>query len=600
MSAHRPRPQSTPLHASTAAAEQLPPAYPERAAWGTASKLRAWQAEALERYLAASPRDFLAVATPGAGKTTFALRVAAELLERGVVRRVTVVAPTEHLKTQWADAAHRVGIRIDPAFRNSHGAHGRDFDGVALTYAQVAARPLLHRARTEAAPTLVVLDEIHHGGDALSWGDAVREAFEPATRRLALTGTPFRSDTAPIPFVEYEADRDGVRRSRADYTYGYGRALADGVVRPVIFLAYSGHMRWRTRAGDEVAARLGEPMTADQTAQAWRTALDPQGEWVPAVLRAADQRLSEVRRHVPDAGGLVIATDQTVARAYAAALRHVTGEPPVVVLSDDAAASSRIEEFADGDQRWMVAVRMVSEGVDVPRLSVGVYATSASTPLYFAQAVGRFVRARRRGETASIFLPSVPTLLDLANAMEVERDHALDRPRSAEDGEWLEDGLVADAQRPEKASGDLADGAFQALEAQATFDRVLFDGGEFGSHAEVGSEEEQDFLGIPGLLEPDQVATLLRQRQADHAKKRRGGAAEQAPVSDAAVHRRTAALRKELNSLVAAWARRTGQPHGVVHAELRRLGGGTEVARATAEQLQTRIDTLRSWFVGRP
>jgi superfamily II DNA or RNA helicase len=592
---------------SSAAASNLPPAFPGRAAWGTASKLRAWQAEALRQYLAASPRDFLAVATPGAGKTTFALRVAAELRERGVIRRITVVAPTEHLKTQWADAAHRAGIRLDPAFRNSTGATGRNYDGVALTYAQVAARPLLHRARTEAAHTLVILDEIHHGGDALSWGDAVRQAFEPAARRLSLTGTPFRSDTAAIPFVQYAQDGDGIRRSRGDYSYGYADALRDGVVRPVLFLAYSGQMRWRTKAGDEVSARLGEPLTKDQTAQAWRTALDPDGEWVPAVLAAADRRLTEVRRGVPDAGGLVIATDQAAARAYAAVLRQVTGEVPVLVLSDDAGASARIEEFAQGDQRWMVAVRMVSEGVDVPRLAVGVYATSASTPLYFAQAVGRFVRARRRGEMASIFLPSVPGLLQLAGEMETERDHALDRPKTAEDGEWSpEEGLLERAQRAEGASSDLLDGSFQALEAQASFDHVLFDGGQFGTGAEVGSEEEQDFLGIPGLLEPDQVATLLRQRQSKQVAARRGRRAagedserESGKLVEVAAHRRIAALRKELNSLVAAWARRTGQPHGVVHAELRRVAGGGEVSRATAEQLQARVDTLRGWFVGR-
>src|SRR3954447_10010342 len=392
---------------STSAASSLPPAFPGRAPWGTAAKLRAWQAAALEQYLTERPRDFLAVATPGAGKTTFALRIATELLGRREVSRVVVVAPTEHLKRQWADAAHRVGIRIDPEFKNAHGSHGRDFDGVAVTYAQVASRPLLHQARTEAARTLVILDEVHHGGDALSWGDAVREAFEPAARRLALTGTPFRSDTSPIPFVQYEAGADGVRRSRADHQYGYGEALRDGVVRPVIFLSYSGQMRWRTKAGDEVAARLGEPLTKDMIGQAWRTALDPRGEWIPSVLAAADKRLTEVRRGVPDAGGLVIATDQDTARAYAKVLRELTGEGAVVVLSDDDAASDRIEEFAEGTQRWMVAVRMVSEGVDVPRLSVGVYATSTSTPLFFAQAVGRFVRARRRGETASIFLPSV-------------------------------------------------------------------------------------------------------------------------------------------------------------------------------------------------
>lgn len=262
---------------STSAASHLSPAFPERAAWGTAGALRAWQQAALSSYLQQQPRDFLAVATPGAGKTTFALRVATELIGRGEVERVVVVAPTEHLKTQWADAAARVGMALDPKFSNAAGRTSDDYHGLALTYAQVAARPALHRQLTATRRTLVILDEIHHGGDSRSWGDAIREAYEGATRRLSLTGTPFRSDTTPIPFVRYELDTSGVLTSAADYSYGYTEALRDGVVRPVLFLAYGGSMRWRTSAGDEVAANLGEPMTKDLTAQAWRTALDPKG-----------------------------------------------------------------------------------------------------------------------------------------------------------------------------------------------------------------------------------------------------------------------------------------------------------------------------------
>ncbi len=246
---------------STTAASHLSPAFPGRAPRGTAGALRAWQQAALDAYADREPRDFLAVATPGAGKTTFALRVAADLLSRHEIAAVTVVAPTEHLKLQWAEAAHKVGIKLDPVFRNAQGAAGREYTGVAVTYAQVAAHPMLHRRRTEDRRTLVILDEIHHAGDSRAWGEATREAFEPAARRLALTGTPFRSDINPIPFVTYAPGADGVPRSEADYTYGYGEALRDGVVRPVIFLAYTGSMRWRTRAGDEVEATLGEPMT---------------------------------------------------------------------------------------------------------------------------------------------------------------------------------------------------------------------------------------------------------------------------------------------------------------------------------------------------
>lgn len=384
----RPASVPHPRSASVSAAESLSPSFPQRAAWGTASSLRAWQAEALERYLATNPQDFLAVATPGAGKTTFALRIATELIARGVVRKVTVVCPTEHLKTQWAQSAARVGLQLDPDFTNAQREEGSFFDGVCLTYAQVAANPELHRSRTRRRPTLVILDEIHHGGDALSWGDGIRVAFEAATRRLSLTGTPFRSDTSPIPFVEYAPDPDGVKRSRADYVYGYTEALRDGVVRPVMFLSYSGQMRWQNKQGDVLEATLGEPLTKDMIAQAWRTALNPEGDWIPSVLAAADERLSAVRRSIPDAGGLVIATDHKTARAYANQLEAICGQKPTVVLSDDAGASNRIEEFAAGDSRWMVAVRMVSEGVDVPRLAVGVYATSTSTPLFLPRLWG--------------------------------------------------------------------------------------------------------------------------------------------------------------------------------------------------------------------
>ena len=587
----------------TSAAEHLSPSFPERAAWGTASKLRAWQAEALEAYFVHEPRDFLAAATPGAGKTTFALRLAAELRSRRTIDRITVVAPTEHLKNQWADAAARAGIRLDPMFKNADRSYGSHYHGVVVTYAQVAARAALHKQLTESSRTLVILDEIHHGGDALSWGDAIREAFGPATRRLSLTGTPFRSDTSPIPFVSYLPNKHGIRMSQSDYAYGYGRALADGVVRPVMFMVYAGHMKWRTRAGDEMEAKLGEGNTKDITSQAWRTALEPTGQWIPSVLRAANSRLTEVRHGIPDAGGLVIATDQTTARAYAVILEDICGEPVTIVLSDEKEASDRIDEFSKNTRRWMVAVRMVSEGVDVPRLAVGVYATSAATPLYFAQAIGRFVRARRRGETASIFLPNVPGLLSLANALELERDHALDRSNRDDGDEGMynpEDAMVAAANTEDKASDDLGEDDFtwQALDSQATFDMVMFDGDEFGELAEPGTDEEFDFIGIPGLLEPEQVSELLRQRQSRQSKRstdRRKDpvSGEVVPLEPPPLYRTLKEQRTLLSSLVGMWSKLANEPHGMIHSELRRLCGGPAVAQASVTQLQMRIDLLR-------
>jgi hypothetical protein len=290
-------------------------------------------------------------------------------------------------------------------------------------------------------------------------------------------------------------------------------------------------------------------------------------------------------------------------------IRGVTGQGATVVLSDDPAASRKIKQFTQSEDRWMVAVRMVSEGVDIPRLAVGVYATSTSTPLFFAQAVGRFLRVRRRGETASVFLPSVPTLMGHAADMEAERDHVLDRPVRA-DG--LDDELLAEANRRQDNPDVGEEVPFETVEASAQFDRVLYDGGEFGMQAAPGSAEEEDFLGIPGLLEPEQVAALLRKRQADQmaAQRKAGQPGEPGARAPAGQQRRQEvpprvaaadlqALRKELNGLVGAWHHRTGQPHGVIHAELRRVCGGPPAAQSSADDLRKRIAKIREWAASR-
>jgi hypothetical protein len=383
--------------------------------------------------------------------------------------------------------------------------------------------------------------------------------------------------------------------SQTDYDYGYGRALNDGVVRPVMFMVYAGSMRWRTRAGDEMEARLGQDNTKDVTAQAWRAALDPSGDWIPQVLTAANNRLSEVRHSIPDAAGLVIASDHDDARAYARILENITGEKPTVVLSDEAGSSQKIDEFSSAHTRWMVAVRMVSEGVDVPRLAVGVYATSASTPLYFAQAVGRFVRARRRGETATVFLPNVPSLLILAHELELQRDHALEKRAQPDESDYPEMAEFEQAQREEQAQDSLIEdmSEFAILGSDANFDMVMYQGEQYGGYAEPGSPEEHDFIGIPGLLEPEQIADLLRFRQRRQAQRGSFRSRDVAENRSIPLHRSLKEQRALLNSLVALWSKQTNTPHGIIHTELRQTCGGPAVAHATVAQLQARIDLMR-------
>ncbi|MEO6956387.1 MAG: ATP-dependent helicase, partial [Antricoccus sp.] len=490
---------------------------------------------------------------------------------------------------QWAQVAASHQLRINPKFSSTSGGLASDYDGFCTTYAGVATAPGALKLRTLAKKTLVILDEVHHAGDAKSWGEAVRLAFTPAVRRMSLTGTPFRSDEHPIPFAIYEPLGNGTSRSVADFTYGYADGLADAVVRPVLFMAYSGDARWRTKAGDEIEMRLGDVGLAEQTQRAWNTALDPHGDWIAAVLRAADRRLMQLRRDgAPDAGGLVIASDQASARAYADLLEHITGQKPALVLSDDRGSSARIAAFGSSTEPWIVAVRMVSEGVDLPRLGVLVYATNVGTPMFFAQAVGRVIRARRSRETATVFLPSIARLRVLASQMEAERDHVLGAPKHP--SVW-----DADDVRPLSDEGEQPEGAYEALGASADFDDVIFDGSTWGSAAD--QEDEQEFLGIPGLLEASQVTALLRERQDKQLKKAmrpaRASIADELPTHRAH-HEVIAGLRRELNSLVSLRFQRTGQKHSLTHAQLRRVCGGPPASLANAQQLHSRIEYLRT------
>ncbi|MGY1820581.1 DEAD/DEAH box helicase [Geodermatophilus sp. SYSU D00079] len=582
----------------------------------TSRPLRAWQQAALARYEESSPKDFLVTATPGAGKTTFALTLAARLLSRREVARVIVVCPTDHLRLQWADAADRMGIVLDPGLTNAVGPVRAGTQGYVTTYAQVAGKPMLHAARATAVKTLVILDEVHHAGDGLSWGEAVEEAYGMAARRLCLTGTPFRTKPDErIPFVRYEEDAfegdDGEGGmglvSRADYTYGYKEALADNVVRPVVFAAYTGTSRWRNSAGEVVAASLSEAGTRSVEMQAWRTALDPKGQWVPHVIAAMDDRITHLRENgMPDAAGLVLASDQDDARAYAKIVRRVTGKAAELILSDDPKASKKIERFATGSARIAVCVRMISEGVDVPRAAVLAWMTSYRTPLFFAQAVGRVVRSRAPHESATVFLPAVRPLLSLAASMEEQRNHVMPPPKT-EQGDELD---LEPLPPKEREVGDSVR-QFEALEADARFAHVLASGtahtGEGRPAAVPLGAEEEEFLGIPGLLTAEQTASLLAKRddelrlriaQRAHSEDDEPGlfpVEDHPEETDAGRSWRDAAeLRREINRLVSRVAARTSQPHAVVHTQLRQSVPGPPSASASVDVLRARRERLRT------
>lgn len=562
-----------------------------------AFELRKWQKEALELYRKSNKKTFLTTATPGAGKTTFALTLAEKLLNAKQINTIIIIVPTDHLRTQWSDAAIEKGIFLDPSLSNKNALIPPDFNGYVATYAQVGLNPGIHRARaTEGKKkTLVIFDEIHHAGDGFSWGEGLKIAFEPVARMLLLTGTPFRTGDEVIPFVEYERDNFGNMISKTDYAYGYKEALADGVVRPVSFAAYSGETSWSNSAGDILSARLGDSDISKSNEQAaWKTALNPKGQWIKHVIKAADDRLTEVRSAgMSNAGAMILAADKDTAREYAKLVEKISGTKPTVVLSDDRGASQKINKFSESTlehDRWLVAVRMVSEGVDVPRLAVGIWATAYRTPMFFAQAIGRFVRAKKKGETATVFLPAVRPLLALAANLEEQRSHVIAPPDQSEDSEENHE-LIDPMIDEEETDDERLAGEYEALSADAQFAHVLYNGKAYDGTI---NENDADFIGIPGLLDPSEIAKLFQQRD-EEIRKSFGlsNQKEEAPVLNPIQQENLKKeARKDINRMVSRIALKSGIPHAQVHARTRKAIAGPPTAVADIEILNKRIEWL--------
>jgi superfamily II DNA or RNA helicase len=555
--------------------------------------LRPWQRAAYEQFRAGASPDFLAVATPGAGKTTFALTCArASLAEEP--RTLVVVAPTSHLKVQWSLAAHRLGLQLDPDWSPGDGL-ARDVHGLVTTYQQIATGNTAAKLAGLSADGFVILDEIHHAGHDKAWGDAIRLAFGHASRRLSLSGTPFRSDAVQIPFVRYDATGEG-DQAHADFTYGYADALRDGgVVRPVYFPRVDGDMEWTTAAGDVVNASFQDELTKDQVSMRLRTALSLEGEWMPSVLARADEQLRAIRQDHRDAGGLVIAIDQDHAQGIARLLRDRFATPADVVVSDDPTASKRIAEFSRNDRPWLVAVRMVSEGVDIPRLRVGVFATTTSTELFFRQAVGRFVRwqSGRPSQKAYVYIPDDPRLRTHAFEIAEARRHVL-RPPSDDDGDaFTPDGGLDDQIHPDDATEQLA--LFSVVSATAT-DITMHTVTESGVRYEplfgpdeLGVARYDDDVDIPEpRLAGDPALDLELPDIPTAAGLVSHGSMSVAERKDD-LRTRNAHVAKRLVDI-------TGWGHARVQGEMNRLAGVTRVATATTEQLERRLRYAESWL----
>jgi len=545
--------------------------------------LREWQERAIVDVDAATARgdaDFLCVATPGSGKTRFALEFAKRQLGAGC-EQVVVVTPSDHLKTQWAQAAARVGIQLNPELSGRivrEYGHGRSFHGLVWTYQSVARHPLVMRAHIGQRPTLVICDEIHHAGDDLSWGKSIREAFERARFRLLLSGTPFRQDNCTIPFVRYDNGR-----SVADFVFTYGDAIKAGQCVEVYFPEWGGRATWEYD-GEVYEHTFDDALSWDDRGRRLNTAIDGDSEFLLDMIEDANRKLLEIRATMPNAGGLVVCKSQDHARQVAVLLKRVTGREPVLAVSDEPRASATIAAFADrrSPDPWLVAVRMVSEGVDIPRVKVGVYATNVrDSELYFRQFVGRFVRVSpethpsQPTEDAMVYIPKDPDLCAYARDIAEERDHV------------LEEAELSD--QPGGSGGGGNGSRFRPLDGEGWHDGTIHQGDDFSTDELVAGRRLVEQFPWMATQSDAELARVLRTvREAEPV------AAVTTPPAATPLHIEVTRLRKRTNKLAAQVARKRGveQPQAI-HTEWLKLGGKPAAANDRDDLLRKRDWLLR-------
>lgn len=504
--------------------------------------LRDWQQEATDIILQkvkAQEQDVLLVATPASGKTRTALRIAHKLYFMNYIKRIVVVVPTEHLKKQWAEDGHLYNIDLDPMVENRIGRErAEDYHGVVLTYAQLGMDANIHKHFTDSTSTLVILDEIHHAGESKTWGNALKTAFENAFFRLSLSGTPFRRDNNQIPFVKYVNDV-----SVSDYVYSYQQAVEDNVCRSIYFPAYDGIMEWESE-GVIYRHSFEEQIDQARESERLKTALDPGGKFMQQFFLDADKKLNEIRKGShPDAGGLVLAIDQEHAARIRKMVHELIGETPVIAVSDDKNASKHIKEYRRRKDKWLISVKMVSEGVDIPRLRVGVFATNVESELFFRQVTGRFIRvlAHLKSQDAYLFIPKRHELVRFAREIEQERDHALNTAKEKYDKDLF--GEVEPREKEEKN--------YKAISAEIT------------GTIEIKTNFSDKISTMFGL--PKAKAEIIAQ-----------SVVQQPTEAEKPVYEKIKELRKEINDLAMVYARNRG--NGVTdwqlgHKDWIKLGG---------------------------
>jgi superfamily II DNA or RNA helicase len=411
-------------------------------------KLRPWQEQALNKSLdwlviKRADKHFLINAAPGAGKTIAACSIANSLLGRNEIDRVVVIAPRSEVVNQWAADFRQVTQRSMLKVTAADGDIVKlDLD-VCATWAAIQGLMPEFKRICAGTRTLLICDEHHHAAVEAAWGTGANDAFTEATFVLILTGTPIRSDGKKSVWLAYD-DAGAIDFPDAGtFTLTYGRAVDLEYCRPATFHRHEGLfnvdfegevVNVSSKSEAELPKDLKRIPGLREALNFYALACTPQFEkdgktplktgYQATMLEYASQKLNDIRDRMPDAAGLIIAPSIQLAEYFVKLVELIEGETPIIVHNKVQNPDGKIEAFRQSpDKRWLVSVAMISEGVDIPRLRVLIYLSSAyGSQLAFRQALGRVVRANNPNDDtyAHVVMPPLRQLEHFAREIENE------------------------------------------------------------------------------------------------------------------------------------------------------------------------------------
>jgi superfamily II DNA or RNA helicase len=374
-------------------------------------KLRQWQDECIN--LASTQykkgnSHFLALATPGAGKTIMASELADQLLKRDLADLVVCFSPSSIVAKDFSESLH---LRTQERFDGLIGAKGRSLTYQSLQYLDMNFWQLFDRYRV-----FVIFDEIHHCAgsnidNANAWGEQIiLNIKDKAEYSLALTGTPWRSDSAPIVLSNYMHPSCKIF---CDYVYGLSEAITDDVCRVPQIIAVDNN-NISVTDDEETKTFNSFKSLLTQSVIPYQDIIENE-KVMEYVISSAQEKLDKIRAVNITAAGLIVASSVEHARQIAALMKNQFNEDAIVVTYRENDPTSIIQQFRHAKTKWIISVGMISEGTNIPRLQVCCHLTNIKTEMHFRQILGRILRMTdAKNQEAILYMPAEPKLLEYA------------------------------------------------------------------------------------------------------------------------------------------------------------------------------------------